>query len=216
MDAKKQFSCFFLNSTHIDVEVSFYLCCQPFMIVEHYILSKYFFPLSPTILCLDGPKHTEIMRAAEQPNGGSSVRLICSSHSYPPIKSYRWYKKAEKHETTDKKMSDRQNHTVFSNEPGIYYCVAKNEISEMLSDPVQLFVDREWIQGCVSVCVLFIACWRFCEIIHFFLSSLDVNHLFTNFVSTLSLQTTGGIVKALQIFFPVLIILVILIFFVYR
>lgn len=147
-----------------------------------------FFP-PPFLLhfpALDGPKHTEIMRAGEQqqPGGGSSVTLSCSSHSYPPVTHYLWYKKT-KDKRKDIIVSDRQNYTVYSDEPGIYYCVARNEINKTSSDPVQLFVDREWIPGYVSACVLHIAfrtetCWRFCGIIHFFLSSLELCHLFTN------------------------------------
>lgn len=120
------------------------------------------------------------MRAEEQqPDGGTSVTLSCSSHSNPPVKHYLWYKKNEKDDTQDQKLFDGQNYTVYSDKPGIYYCVAKNEINQTPSDPVSLF-DREWIQGCVSVCGLFIAfrretCWWFCEFIHLLLSSLDLS-----------------------------------------
>lgn len=40
-------------------------------------------------------------------------------------------------------VSENQIHTVYSDEPGIYYCSAKNEISEGLSDPVPFFVSGE-------------------------------------------------------------------------
>ncbi|XP_035528337.1 B-cell receptor CD22 isoform X2 [Morone saxatilis] len=88
------------------------------------------------------PKHTKITRAAEQqlPGGITSVMLSCSSQSYPEIKQYRWYKKME--DKDDEKLSDSQNYTVYSNQPGLYYCTAENEINVKQSDPVLLFVDR--------------------------------------------------------------------------
>ncbi|XP_035862371.1 B-cell receptor CD22 isoform X2 [Sander lucioperca] len=87
------------------------------------------------------PKHTNITRAAEQqqPDGTRSVELSCSSHSYPPVTQYSWYK--IKAEEGDEKVSNHQTYTVYSNEPGSYYCIAKNEINQRKSDPVHLF-DR--------------------------------------------------------------------------
>ncbi|XP_078108453.1 B-cell receptor CD22 [Sander vitreus] len=87
------------------------------------------------------PKHTSITRAAEQqqPDGTRFVKLSCSSHSYPPVTQYSWYK--IKAEEGDEKVSDYQTYTVYSNEPGSYYCIAKNEINQRKSDPVHLF-DR--------------------------------------------------------------------------
>lgn len=40
-------------------------------------------------------------------------------------------------------VSKNQTHTVYSDKPGIYYCRAKNEIGEGLSDPMPLFVRGE-------------------------------------------------------------------------
>ncbi|XP_041797521.1 B-cell receptor CD22 isoform X2 [Chelmon rostratus] len=89
------------------------------------------------------PKHTNITREAEQkqPKGRSSVRLNCSSDSYPPATEYSWYKK-RKDKQGDVKVFDRQSYTVYSDKPGVYYCIAKNELSQKSSDPVELFVDR--------------------------------------------------------------------------
>uniref|UniRef100_A0A8D2ZU53 B-cell receptor CD22 n=1 Tax=Scophthalmus maximus TaxID=52904 RepID=A0A8D2ZU53_SCOMX len=86
------------------------------------------------------PKHTDITRAAEKQEreGRSSVALSCSSRSYPPVTHYSWYKKIQG-EQKDKLVSKHQNHTVYSNQPGVYYCVAKNEINQRSSDPVHLF-----------------------------------------------------------------------------
>ncbi|KAF1388278.1 hypothetical protein PFLUV_G00088530 [Perca fluviatilis] len=85
------------------------------------------------------PKHTSITIAAEQrqPDGTRSVELSCSSQSYPPVTQYSWYKINT--EEGDVKVSNHQTYTVSSNEPGSYYCIAKNEINQRKSDPVHLF-----------------------------------------------------------------------------
>lgn len=85
------------------------------------------------------PKHIKIIRTAEQYSDGKSfVLLSCSAQSYPPATQYSWYKKTE---GRDVEVFDNQNYTVNSNQPGEYYCIAKNEISQSSSDTVQLF-DR--------------------------------------------------------------------------
>ncbi|XP_070767895.1 B-cell receptor CD22 [Enoplosus armatus] len=91
------------------------------------------------------PKHTKISRAAElqHSDGKGFVTLSCSSRSYPPDIQYSWHKKMKVEEKDVLvKVADGQNYTVYSDQPGEYYCIAKNEISQGLSDPVQLFVDR--------------------------------------------------------------------------
>lgn len=70
------------------------------------------------------------------------MTLSCSSVCYPPAQHYSWYKKAN-HNGKDVKVSENQNHTVYSDELGIYYCSARNEISEGLSDPMPLFLSGE-------------------------------------------------------------------------
>lgn len=93
---------------------------------------------------LDAPKHTEIKMSAEiqQDDGRSYVTLTCSARCYPPAERFSWYKKAKGQER-DVKMSESQTFTVFSDQPGIYYCTAKNEINERESGPVTLFVGGE-------------------------------------------------------------------------
>ncbi|XP_075962786.1 B-cell receptor CD22 [Anarhichas minor] len=86
------------------------------------------------------PKHTRITTGAEhqKPDGTRSVTLSCSSQSYPQVTQYSWHKmKAERNE----KVSDRQSYTVYSDKPGVYYCITKNEMGQRSSDPVSLF-DR--------------------------------------------------------------------------
>ncbi|KAK7886997.1 hypothetical protein WMY93_026618 [Mugilogobius chulae] len=85
-----------------------------------------------------GPKQTVVLRAEEEqgPDGSRSVTLSCSSHSVPPVRSYTWYRRTEDREL---KVSENINYTVLSTQPGVYYCTAKNEISERTSEPVSLF-----------------------------------------------------------------------------
>nr|XP_040020652.1 B-cell receptor CD22 isoform X8 [Gasterosteus aculeatus aculeatus] len=86
------------------------------------------------------PKLTKITETEHWgADGTSSVTLSCSSHSYPPITQYLWYK--ENHKAANKKVSisDHQNYTVYSDQPGSYYCVATNDIHQRASSPVHLF-----------------------------------------------------------------------------
>ncbi|KAM6936527.1 B-cell receptor CD22 [Lycodopsis pacificus] len=87
------------------------------------------------------PKHTKISTGAEhqQPDGMRSVTLSCSSQSYPEVTQYSWHKMKAKER--NEKVSDRQSYTVYSDQPGVYYCITKNEMGQRSSDPVHLF-DR--------------------------------------------------------------------------
>ncbi|XP_047196686.1 uncharacterized protein LOC118113416 [Hippoglossus stenolepis] len=76
-------------------------------------------------------------------DGRSSVMLSCISHSFPPVQHYSWYRKSQGEEK-DELVSEHQNHTVYSNQPGVYYCIAKNEVNQSLSDPVHLF-ERNYL-----------------------------------------------------------------------
>ncbi|XP_042345844.1 B-cell receptor CD22 [Plectropomus leopardus] len=101
------------------------------------------------------PKQTKITKIAEQqqPNGMSSVTLSCSSDSYPPITQYSWYKINE--EEKPEKVSDNQTYTVYSNHPGSYYCIAKNEIYHRLSESVHMF-KRDFMKALLIFLVLII------------------------------------------------------------
>uniref|UniRef100_A0A8C4GEE8 B-cell receptor CD22 n=1 Tax=Dicentrarchus labrax TaxID=13489 RepID=A0A8C4GEE8_DICLA len=90
----------------------------------------------------------------QRPGGIISVMLSCSSESYPPIKEYRWYKKIEEKDEY-KKLSDSQNFTVYSHQPGLYRCTARNEINVQWSDPVPLFVNLIYYNQSLSCMFLF-------------------------------------------------------------
>ncbi|TWW80128.1 B-cell receptor CD22 B-lymphocyte cell adhesion molecule [Takifugu flavidus] len=89
---------------------------------------------------LYAPKQTKIriLPEMEHEDGKSFVTLICSAQCYPPANHFSWYKKG-KDPGRDAKMSEREMFTVYSDQPGIYYCIAKNEINERESEPVTLF-----------------------------------------------------------------------------
>ncbi|XP_070822951.1 B-cell receptor CD22 [Chaetodon trifascialis] len=89
------------------------------------------------------PKHTKItqMPKQQQPDGRSSVELSCSSDGFPQVSDYSWYRKT-KDGKQDVIVSHQQSHTVYSDQPGVYYCIAKNELNQRSSDPVELFRNR--------------------------------------------------------------------------
>lgn len=79
----------------------------------------------------------------EHDDGKSFVTLICSAQCHPPANHFSWYKKG-KDPGRDAKMSEGEMFTVSSDQPGIYYCIAKNEINERESEPVTLFASGEF------------------------------------------------------------------------
>lgn len=83
----------------------------------------------------DAPKQTTIIKGEEQhlQRGGRFVMLSCSSHCYPSAE-YMWY-----NATDNRKLSHKQNLTVYSHQAGDYYCIAQNEMGQFKSNPVRLF-----------------------------------------------------------------------------
>ncbi|XP_055019516.1 B-cell receptor CD22-like isoform X2 [Boleophthalmus pectinirostris] len=106
-----------------------------------------------------GPKQAVVLRAEEEqgPDGSSSVTLSCNSHSFPPVNLYTWYRRTEDGEL---KVSENINYTVLSTQPGVYYCTAKNQISESTSEPVSLFLQENFVKyiGLALVPLLIIVC----------------------------------------------------------
>ncbi|XP_064178284.1 B-cell receptor CD22-like [Anguilla rostrata] len=90
-----------------------------------------------------GPRKTEVvhnMTSRGRPVEGSAVALMCSSQSYPPIRSYKWH--IQKDVNAKTLLRPGQNLTIGSDEEGIYYCSAENEISSSSSDPIEIRFDR--------------------------------------------------------------------------
>lgn len=115
-----------------------------------YVHKFCFFSLSLELPRSDGPKQTKVSSTAERllSDGRRFVTLSCITKSNPPATQYFWYRKTEDNEEATA-ISEKQNYTVYSDKPGIYYCIAKNKINGSLSEPIELFLDREWIQSCM-------------------------------------------------------------------
>ncbi|XP_076004681.1 B-cell receptor CD22-like isoform X2 [Genypterus blacodes] len=97
------------------------------------------------------PKHTEIMKSTNtEPDGTESVTLSCSSHSFPPVSSYHWYRVTEG-ESEDQLVSVHQNQTIRSDEPGSYYCISTNRLGQKRSERVQLFLHRGFVQALPAI-----------------------------------------------------------------
>ncbi|XP_076135625.1 B-cell receptor CD22-like [Alosa pseudoharengus] len=87
------------------------------------------------------PKNTSV---SVSPSGdieeGSSVTLTCSSDANPRVQTYIWYKMLE---GCSSQVGLSQNHTfvnISSEQIGLYYCVAENEIGKHNSTAVQIIV----------------------------------------------------------------------------
>ncbi|XP_076004696.1 B-cell receptor CD22-like isoform X1 [Genypterus blacodes] len=103
------------------------------------------------------PKHTEIMKSTNtEPDGTESVTLSCSSHSFPPVSSYHWYRVTEG-ESEDQLVSVHQNQTIRSDEPGSYYCISTNRLGQKRSERVQLFLHRGFVQALPAIIMTLIA-----------------------------------------------------------
>ncbi|XP_071376433.1 B-cell receptor CD22-like [Centroberyx affinis] len=93
------------------------------------------------------PKHAEIvvLNSTSLPGGMRSVVLSCRSHSFPPINRYLLYRieDGDKH----KFVAEQQNHTVYSNQSGTYYCIAENKIASKTSETLKVFLDRGFIKA---------------------------------------------------------------------
>lgn len=65
------------------------------------------------------------------------VKLSCISQCYPEVTQYSWYQRINNKES--KNVTIGKDIFVRSDQPGEYYCVAKNEIGERSSEPIKLF-----------------------------------------------------------------------------
>ncbi|XP_060767339.1 hemicentin-1-like isoform X2 [Neoarius graeffei] len=94
--------------------------------------------LSPPVY---SPKNT---RAVVLPSGdtveGDSVTLSCSSDANPPALNYSWFKQ---NETADTLLTTGQNYSISnisSQDSGLYYCTAHNQLGHGNSTPTHLDV----------------------------------------------------------------------------
>uniref|UniRef100_A0A4W5RNG8 B-cell receptor CD22 n=1 Tax=Hucho hucho TaxID=62062 RepID=A0A4W5RNG8_9TELE len=127
------------------------------------------------------PKLTEVihnMTNRWQSDGRSPVALTCHSHSYPPIKSYKWYRLAEEREHF---IIIHQNITVHPDNPGTYYCVATNNMGGKESERVKLFLNRS-VFHVLSLILPFFICQHsltslllFIKYIYFLTIHIDYN-----------------------------------------
>ena len=80
-------------------------------------------------------------------DAGAPIQLSCLSTSYPPVDSYKWYKKLNNVSNVVPVQSG-QNLTVRPDHPGIYHCYASNEIGGTDSNPVRLFLNSQYTSSC--------------------------------------------------------------------
>lgn len=117
-------------------------------------------------LCLDGPKFTKIEKEKEEQHDElTGVKLRCISQCYPEVTQYSWYQRINKKES--KNVANGTDIFVRSDQPGEYYCVAKNEIGERSSEPIKLF-DGEWIPKALT----------FISTVHCFYIIIHLNYIF--------------------------------------
>ncbi|XP_065327790.1 hemicentin-1 [Pelmatolapia mariae] len=106
-----------------------------------------------------GPKFTKIEKVMEETiNDVTTVTLRCISQCYPEVTQYSWYQRINKKES--KNVGNDKYISVRSDQPGEYYCIAKNKIGERSSEPIKLFDDTVMkIVEAFSLCLIFlIAC----------------------------------------------------------
>ncbi|XP_031418473.1 B-cell receptor CD22-like [Clupea harengus] len=89
----------------------------------------------------DGPRNTlASVHPSAEPVEGDSVTLACSSDANPPAQNYTWYKKRGDQSSP---VGSSQNYSftnISSEQSGLYYCEAGNEIGQNGSSAVQITV----------------------------------------------------------------------------
>ncbi|CAJ1062796.1 B-cell receptor CD22 [Xyrichtys novacula] len=114
------------------------------------------------------PKLTEIQTGEEeqQPDGRSSVTLSCVTQSFPAAHQFSWYKQKEAEDKKDQKILEHQTLTVFSDNPGTYYCIAKNEIDDKKSEPIQVFVDKGYLRILIFILLAMVLIFLLCFLVY--------------------------------------------------
>ncbi|XP_017346089.1 B-cell receptor CD22 isoform X4 [Ictalurus punctatus] len=77
------------------------------------------------------------------------IHLSCNVQCDPPATFFAWYKMEEN--TTV--LSNNLNYTVEPQNPGTYYCYARNEEGESRSEPVKIFLNHFIIKQLVQVII---------------------------------------------------------------
>ncbi|XP_053363088.1 B-cell receptor CD22 isoform X2 [Clarias gariepinus] len=77
------------------------------------------------------------------------IHLTCSVLCYPPATSFAWYKL----EDNNTVLSVYQNYTVQPENPGTYYCFAKNDVGNSTSEPLQIYLHHIIIKRLIQVII---------------------------------------------------------------
>ncbi|XP_051535082.1 B-cell receptor CD22 isoform X2 [Myxocyprinus asiaticus] len=81
------------------------------------------------------------MTTLTQGNWDHPVYLTCSADAYPPPTDYKWNRQEDKKTTL---LSNQQNFT--AQEPGMYYCIAANEIGASQSKYIMLYDSPNFLR----------------------------------------------------------------------
>ena len=89
----------------------------------------------------DGPRNTlASVHPSAEPVEGDSVTLTCSSDANPPAQTYTWYKKRGDQSSPVGSSQNISFTNISSEQSGLYYCEAGNEIGQNGSPVVQISV----------------------------------------------------------------------------
>ncbi|XP_072547730.1 B-cell receptor CD22 [Salminus brasiliensis] len=95
-------------------------------------------------------------------DGKAPVNLTCNADCYPAATGYQWFRKDQEDQTSDPVSSDR-TYIVQPQNAATYYCTARNEIGDSISDAVKLFVNGLQIMQIILSVVISI--FLFCILI---------------------------------------------------
>ena len=96
----------------------------------------------------DAPRNTlASVHPSAEPVEGDSVTLTCSSDANPPAQNYTWYKKRGDQSSQVGSSQNISMANISSEQSGLYYCEAGNEIGQNRSPVVQISVTcKFWTQ----------------------------------------------------------------------
>ena len=89
----------------------------------------------------DGPRNIlASVHPSAEPVEGDSVTLTCSSDANPPAQNYTWYKKRGDQSSQVGLCQNISFANIGSEQRGLYFCEARNEIGQNRSSAVQITV----------------------------------------------------------------------------